>query len=120
MKTKILTLITGLSMMTATSFGNNAVISRPVAEKEMPMESWMTTPFGELVSEEAMDLKSWMTAPFGELVSEEAMDLESWMTTPFTEIVSEEPICLEPWMTEQFEATACCAGDEWVIAATER
>jgi hypothetical protein len=125
MKSKILIIVTGLFMMTVTSFGTTAVFSRPVAEKEIPMESWMVTPFNDSFSEEAfiekpMCLEPWMVTPFEEAFIEKPMRLEPWMTTPFEKAHDEEPQCLEPWMTKQFERAMCCAGEEWIIAAREK
>jgi hypothetical protein len=69
-------------------------------ESEIGLESWMATPFENMVTEEEMFLESWMTAPFEAAGSEKELSIESWMTAPFNveSPVSDEELNMEAWM----------------------
>jgi hypothetical protein len=68
-------------------------------EAELPVESWMLTPFESNYYEEGPFMESWMTEPFADSYYEEDLAIETWMTHPFE---TEEDLKVEAWMTSSW------------------
>ena len=77
-----------------------------VAEDELIVESWMTTPFDN-TAEAELTMEEWMVIPFEISALEGELALETWMVTPFENSVIEAELALETWMTTPFEVSDC-------------
>ena len=71
-------------------------------EYDIPVESWMTSPFESTYYEQEILVESWMEGPFESSYYEQEVPVESWMEAPFESNYYEAALEVEYWMTRPF------------------